>query len=235
MPKTKNTSAPGPSNAQVSRLCAAVERMTMTTQPAPGQRKTRRRRRRGANSGNLSAPLARPINSSGQGAGLIRVKHVEVFGTIAIGAATAGKPVPPATGTITLCPTKAEFKAGHLRALAKIYERLQFHSVRIEYRPVVGTTQGGVILMGFDYDNEADSSPTIESVTAKSPNMQCAIWGSLNMAIPLPRLQPQRWLSLTEVSEAAFGALTYYATGPADTTVGYLRIAYDVSLAGTRL
>lgn len=127
---------------------------------------------------------------------------------------------------------------GHLKALSVVYERMKWHSAAVEFVGAVGSTVGGVVIMGIDYDNDTAKAITLPAVAALNPNVQTAAYKNARMAIPLARMQPQKWVSTesAHIGEGFAGRVIFFASasGQKGKTLGYIRLHYDVSLAGPR-
>lgn len=172
----------------------------------------------------------RATSSSGSiGMGSLTVKHCEVFVNVITGDDGSF------TKRISFKPGASGNEAGYLAAQCKLHERIRWQSLVLEYVGAVGTTEGGVLVLGVDW---LDSQATIDlpHVVALSPSRQCAIWDKMSMSVPMARMQAQPWLNIDSATEASFGALCIFVNGAkAKTNIGYIRIKYSVLLAGTRL
>lgn len=134
---------------------------------------------------------------------------------------------------VDLRPAGSNNSAGYLKAQAAIHERMRWNRVSIEYVGAVGTTVGGVILIGMDWTSSV-TAPTLEKLVSLTPNKQSALWDKMTMPLPASLLQPQRWLNLRTDTEADHGQLAILISGgPKSSEVGYLRINYNVTFAGT--
>lgn len=178
----------------------------------------------------MAPPVPRTTASSSSiSMGSLVVKHCEVFVNLTTG--DDGK----YAKKISFKPGSTGNDAGYLAAQCKLHERIRWQSLVLEYVGAVGTTEGGVIVLGVDW---LDSQATIDlsHVVALSPSKQCAIWDKMNMSVPMSRMQAQPWLNIDSAAEASFGALCVFVNGAkAKTNIGYIRIRYSVLLAGTRL
>lgn len=134
---------------------------------------------------------------------------------------------------VDLRPAGTRNAAGYLKAQASLHERMRWNSLTLEFVGAVGTTVGGVVIMGIDWTSSV-TEPTLEKVVALTPNKQCAVWDKMKLAVPMKSMQAQKWLSLRSDSEADHGQLCIFVQGaPKSQSVGYIRMTYSVSMAGT--
>lgn len=167
-----------------------------------------------------------------RGAGSVRIQFEELFYTLKMetGKTEMGVSIP-------MHPGGAEVKhmAEHLKNMAKIYERMQWHSLSIHYTGALGSTEGGVIVLGFDYDSDVQAKIDMGVVSVMQPSVTFNAYAQPGkvLNVPVARMQPQKWLS-TEGTESHMGSVNVFASGTklAGQTFGYLRVRYDVTLAG---
>lgn len=134
---------------------------------------------------------------------------------------------------VDLRPAGTRNGAGYLTAQASLHERMRWNSLTLEFVGAVGTTVGGVIIMGVDWTSSV-TEPTLEKVVALTPNKQCAVWDKMRLVVPMKAMQAQKWLSLRTDSEADHGQLCIFIQGaPKSQGIGYIRMTYSVSMAGT--
>lgn len=185
-----------------------------------------RRRRRARRSG---AAANGPSNSGGE----IALSMTELLGIVKL---DAGKTEQGFTFPMTPGKMASSSGASHLRALSKIYERIMWNSVRFEYVGAVGTTAGGVVVLGYDYDSEPTPTDlTLQKVVGYSPNTQTSVWDKAMLTVNVAKFSEQRWMSTQSTSTADIGSLVCYATGAtAGATLGYMRVSYAVRLAGPK-
>lgn len=119
----------------------------------------------------------------------------------------------------------------------------------MSYKPAVGSTAAGQVLLGVDYD-PADATLTYNSTAALSPKAVCPVWRETSLSIPPGRAMKQKWLytdasgsraSATEGSDfhfdlrpetAAFGlqvTSTYQSGSP-----GSLWVEYNLEFCSPR-
>lgn len=137
-----------------------------------------------------------------------------------------------ASGTIGIVPDSFPV----LAQLFKSFEKVRWLSFRVFYKPAVGTTVGGLITYGIDWDRKADSATTRQKVAAYTPSHTQAIWADNElspMIIPPSRLQLKLWYTPDQGTPGP-GSLVYRAEGPKSTVVGEIWVHYSVILAGTR-
>lgn len=136
---------------------------------------------------------------------------------------------------IGLRPGSASNEAGYLAAQAKIHERMRWTNLRVEYVGAVGTTEGGVVLLGVDWLNSL-ATIDLKHIVGLSPNKQCAAWDRMSMPVPVSMMRGQTWLSTRSDSEASHGGLAIFVSGAkVSSSIGYIRITYSVAFGGTLL
>lgn len=133
--------------------------------------------------------------------------------------------------------------------VAKAFERVRWNSVRIEYRPAVGSTADGTVAIGFDWGSSSvsatDGSWTLvsavdkASVLATTPNVDMPVWQKGQITIPASRLQSRAWYelpasSISNLFDEAPGTVVWAAQSAASKTVGEIWIHYRVQMSGTR-
>lgn len=136
-----------------------------------------------------------------------------------------------------------------LSNIAKAFERVRWHSARIEYRPAVGANTDGTVAVGFDWGSTdvksvegnwqlvaAIDKPAVLSCT---PNIDMPVWQRATLSIPNARLQSRAWYdlpkeSISTIFDEAPGTVVYAAQSGAGKTVGELWLHYRVQLSGTR-
>nr|WKV33635.1 MAG: RNA-dependent RNA polymerase [Riboviria sp.] len=215
-------------NQRLARLEQQLASLALNT-----SRPRSRSRRRSASRNRPRPSRVAPSTSSGSsgGAGDCTISFSEILATISFTDAETQH-----SQSIEMRPGGSNNKATHLANLGKLYERMQWHSLTIEYTGTVGTTEGGTIMMGYDYDHDVPVTVDIASVGVMQPNVTCAAWDKSRIVIPVQRLAPQKWMSTEKDAEAPTGQLCLFAVGAnlKGKTVGYLRAHYRVSFAGPR-
>lgn len=158
-------------------------------------------------------------------AGGIKVSNAELLATDVRGKNGVGK-------IYSLGPVSSNM--GHYKALALIYERYRFLSLRIEYVAAIGTTVGGVVTVGMDYDGTM-AIVSQAKVSSLNPSFSVPVHRNRSMTIPPKFLNPQKWLSTRGESEAHPGAIVVWCTSNSDETLGLIRCHYTVEFAGPEL
>lgn len=213
-------------SARMSRIESALQRLTVTPQQRRGRSKSRSRsrsRRRNEQMGRA------PTGSSSV---VIDLKTEEVLCTLTMGAGLTEH-----SYHVSLRPGGTNNSAGHLGALAKLYERMKWHSVTVHYIGSVGSTVGGTVAVGIDYDTDITKPLTLAQVAAMQPNRQVSAFKNVSFTVPIKRMEPQRWMSTENDTEAPHPQVCIHASGGdlAGKGYGYIRIAYHVSFAGFKL
>lgn len=122
--------------------------------------------------------------------------------------------------------------------ITKVFERLVWRSVRVEYVPMVGTTEGGSVIYGVDWAYAVDTATkaTRANVSTLTPVCDGPIWQRSAISLPASELQTRRFYSLvsTDKFDNSPGQLCVNATSKTAATVGEIWVTYTVSLSGTR-
>jgi len=126
-----------------------------------------------------------------------------------------------------------------LGKLAGTFEKIIWHNMRIYWKPAVGTTYGGLVTLGVDW-NSAKLASSRSDVAAYTPSSTCAVWSDMSSA-PLVLSQAK----LMTRKEFIIGADAKVDRGPGtlvvgvsipkpDTvTLGEIWISYSATLSGT--
>lgn len=225
-------------NRLVNDLRAAL--VSATNTPAPRRRRARRRNvnRNAAIPPVVSMPPAVPRRrrnrkkntSSGTLAteGTLRLQKMELLTTVTSdGRGTV-------SSTVVLEPSSCPL----LKSLIRSFERIRWHKIHILWKPAVGTTVGGLITYGVDWDQSAPATSR-ENIASYSPSATNAIWADTTarpMVLPSSRLMSRQWYTPQSGDQVdrAPGSLVYSANGPVSTVLGEFWIDYSVTLSGTK-
>lgn len=120
------------------------------------------------------------------------------------------------------------------------FDRIRYESLQFYWKPLVGTTYGGAISMGFDWDWGA-SDTTRDKISGFSPNRTLPLYAdgeSKPLTLPKSRLQSRLWYvpKATNYEDKGPGKVLYCADGKSDkteTTIGDIWVKYTVVLSGT--
>lgn len=134
----------------------------------------------------------------------------------------------------------SKFGAGHLLALAQSFETVRWDYIQVEYVPEVGSTVGGAVSVGVDWDLAGAEPTTHASVTTRSPNFLTPCWQRMSMRIDTAAMTNRRWfknVATTDPFESAPFNLVVWVSGDATKPIalGSLVLKYKVEFAGTRL
>lgn len=127
-----------------------------------------------------------------------------------------------------------------LKGLAAQFDRIKFHSLKVFYKPAVGTTYGGLVAYGADWDFKTDVQPR-EKISSLTPNACHAAWNdSENRPLVLPpsKLQSRAWYTTSGAGvDAGPCRLLIAANGKADssgeTILGEIWVQYKITMMGT--
>lgn len=214
-------------NGQMAQLVALLQRaLAIQSQPpAPrtASQPARRRRRRRAQAG----PSGATVNSDGG----VSISRTELLGTLSL---PAGQPT--VVGHFDLVPDSCAF----LKSLFKSFERIRWTKIHIYYKPAVGTTYGGLVSVGVDWDfSGADAGRSV--LSAYTPNFTVSAWTdtqSRPMVLPPARLAGRAWYTprTGDWIDKGPGKIHWAVDGTtskAATSIGELWISYTAQLMGT--
>lgn len=211
------------SNGEVQMLISALTRL-MQSKPASPQQPSRKRRNK---------KKTRAAKSGVSSEGTITLSRTELLTTLKLAKSSS-----TVSGNVDILPSSFPF----LKGVSKSFDRIRWNSIRLYYKPAVGTTYGGLVSFGMDWDwatNTTDRA-TVNSLT---PNFSCAAWHdseSRPMVLPPNRLQSRAWY--TPNGDANWvdkgpGRIRYAADGTSDTskdvTLGEIWIKYSCTMQGT--
>lgn len=218
-PKRKNAS-----NQEVKQLISLMQKMVASSQPASSGRRRRKR-------ASKKRPMS--VGKASQPDGVISISRSELLKAIVLPKNTA-----EAKGHIDIVPGSFSFLAN----VANSFEQLRWDSLQFFYKPAVGTTYGGLVSFGVDWDFSS-SDLSRDKISGFTPNQTCAAWQDTEknpMVCPVGRLRNVPWY-LPNSKTAGFelkgpGKLMYAVNGTSPTTdftVGELWARYRVTMQGT--
>lgn len=219
---------------------ARLDRMSVS---GAGRTSTRRRRRgagvvaRVENAASLPPPqprrrrarTRRPRNGLSVAEGELTITKSELVKNVITSADGSAR------GLFGIVPDEFPY----LKSLFGAFERVKWHSFACFYKPAVGTTVGGLITYGIDWDREGTNVRDRTQVSAYTPTTTTSIWCD-NSARPLvaqqAKLAGRLWYTprTGDSVDKGPGDLVYACNGPASSTVGELWVTYRVTMAGTR-
>lgn len=126
--------------------------------------------------------------------------------------------------------------AGYLASMVKMFDQLRWESLSFEWVPCVGTTEGGTVFMGIDWDSSQPDKKdlTMNRVSACTPTTSTPLYRARTLNISAQRHQYQKWLR-PHVDGQSLGLLLLFGSGPVNKTLGYIMADYHVLFQGTRL
>lgn len=208
-----------------------------------GKRVARRKRQKakktpGTASVGVSVPFRRRGGNRGgrAGDGEITISRKELFKSITTDA--TGKK----SDYADLVPSNFNV----LKHLAKSFERIKWLKCHVYYKPAVGTTKGGLITIGVDWDFSAPEATKITRLVATgfTPSSTCAIWDDMEdrkMVLPANRLMSRQWYheistGTSDRYDEAPGRLVYAVetSDALNSLVGEIWVEYTVVMSGTQ-
>lgn len=214
------------SRAEMRKLRQLLAATSITPQ-APAPKKKKRRRRRKA-AGGVPAGVSRGVNPSGvtPNNGEIVVSRCELLASISAN---------PTSGTVDMVPTSSAMP--WLHKLSSAFDRIEWITATLHWKPFVGTTTGGSVAFGVDWNSNTGSTPTRAQVQASTPVYESPVWQSGSINLP-KRYLMTRAVYLLEASSKCDkmpGTFIWAVAGAAssNSALGEVWITYKVRLSGT--
>lgn len=120
---------------------------------------------------------------------------------------------------------------------AALMERYKFNKLVIEYRPLVGSTVGGAVSFGIDWNATLVDKDRAQ-ISGLSPNVSCAVAATTKLNLPVSQLQARKWLVLTGTSDSVdtkVGRLLFAVTGDKNKSMGEFWVHYIVEMQGLNI
>lgn len=124
-----------------------------------------------------------------------------------------------------------------LKGVATSFEKVKWHSMKMYWKPAVGTTEGGLVTMGVRWESGKVSDNRV-TVAALTPSATGAVWEDGEkrpLVVPPARLMTRAWYIIgAKDSDAGPGTLEVGVTGSPGKVLGEVWVEYTVTLAGTK-
>lgn len=218
MPRKKKNS--GDVSQLISMLRAAIIAQPVANQNRPKAKKRKKR-----------SPASRMTQTDPGG---MMISRRELIAEVTLAATKSD-----VYGMVELRPDKFHF----LKGLAKSFERFRFSKMRIYWKPAVGTTVGGMVGLGVDWDfSTTTSNQTRADISSYTPSQCFAVWADTEpkpLVLPQNRLQSRPWyLTSGTTFDGGVALLKYAASGEANAssarTLGEIWVDYTVQFSGTQ-
>lgn len=156
--------------------------------------------------------------------GTLRVKYRELLTSVSVNSTQIYEFLPGATGM------------PHLDARAGLYEMYKIIGVRFIYKPAVGTSTNGEVLLGVDFDSR-DIVQTYLGTAALQPKSTGPVWRAFGLRVPPERAMKQKWLLTSNLQDdaPARGAFTLQVTNTANLEPGTIWCEYHLLFASPRI
>ena len=161
--------------------------------------------------------------------GVLRLNKIELVKSVTVGARSTY------VGELTIIPDSFPL----LSSLFVSFERVKWLALEFFWKPAVGTTEGGLVTYGIDWDRESVTASSRADIALYAPSHTNAIWAdtaSQPMVLPQSRLMSRAYYTprSSDNTEQGPGSLVVFVDGPANKIVGELWARYSVELSGTR-
>lgn len=216
---------PGKKENQMTELINLLTKLTQGNQPAPNtssSKKKKKKKKRGKKKQAMS------VNSND---GSVTMSRKELLSTVKMPANAT-----EATGHIDLVPDSFAF----LKTVFSSFDRVRWTRIGIHYKPAVGTSYGGLVSFGMDWDFQS-ADVNRAKISGFTPNATIAAWGDTEktpMTLPQNRLQSRAWYlpRATSWEDRGPGKIHWAANGTkanTETTLGEFWVTYTVLMYGT--
>lgn len=126
-----------------------------------------------------------------------------------------------------------------LKNVSKAFEKYQWVSVKMFWKPAVGTTVGGLVSLGMRWE-ETEAIPSKRTeIVSHTPNRTHAVWEDgegLPLVIPSDKLQTRRWYLIgAKGPDGGPGQVEVgVSTSETHKLLGELWVEYSIRMAGTK-
>lgn len=198
---------------EVAQLVSALRNVSI--RPTPKKRRRPRQRRQ-----NMNETLGRIV-----------LHRKELVTTIQLSSNASS-----ADGSFDIAPAAFPF----LKGLGAVFEQSRWDMLKLFYKPAVGTTFGGLVSVGVDWDSTGSQSSR-SSVVALTPNFTTPAWCDTEknpLTCKVNQLQARLWFAHnTKVDMIKGPGKIFWAvdatSAATKTTVGEIWVEYRITLQGT--
>lgn len=142
-------------------------------------------------------------------------------------------------GKIDIFPSSFSF----LKNISSSFDRLIWNSLKIYYKPAIGTAYGGLVSVGMDWDFIADEIDR-KAISSLTPNISTAAWQDTEtkpLVLPQSRLQSRKYYFPNNTKagdvDRGPGRLHWAVEGTSNkdsgTVLGEIWATYSVTMQGT--
>nr|QXN75441.1 MAG: hypothetical protein [Grapevine-associated sobemo-like virus 1] len=225
MPRKKKTRPAAETGQLVALFSKLLSGHSTSNNPGPQRPKKKRRRKR------QSRGMAGP-----SGEGSMTLSRRELVASVKAG--DPNRNGGDGMGHIDLLPNSFSF----LRGIAGNFDRVKWMRISIYFKPAVGSTIGGLVTVGVDWDF-AGNNLTRQNVSALTPcfTIQVSHDGEGRpLNLPANKLQSRAWYTpyaerTVPLVDKGPGRVHWAVTSsqPKDTVLGELWVHYSVTMQGT--
>lgn len=122
-----------------------------------------------------------------------------------------------------------------LHKLSAAFDRIEWLSATLHYKPFVGTNSTGSIAFGVDWNSDVGTLSR-EKILAATPVYESPVWQGGNMALPAKMLMTRKFyfLQSSVAADKMPGILMWNLAGATtSSSYGELWVTYKVRLSGT--
>lgn len=128
-----------------------------------------------------------------------------------------------------------------LKSIGTAFERVQWLQLEFFWKPALGTTAGGLVSYGIDWDFVGSTTKSRADISCCTPNVSHAIWmdsQSKPLVVPSSRLMGRLWYTPDAGDDVDKGPgrflIAVDMTSSQALTVGEIWARYKVRFSGTR-
>jgi hypothetical protein len=124
--------------------------------------------------------------------------------------------------------------ASRLNSYGQMFDLYHINMLKVHYRPTVGTSQPGKLIMGVDYDS-VSSNTTTSQVLALRPGFSGPLYIPNTIVLDPARLNKQRWIRTFNGTSMESSAGTICWVQTTVDAPGDVWIEYDITFTSPRL
>lgn len=132
----------------------------------------------------------------------------------------------------------------YLKQISTAFERVQWMSCQLFWKPAVGTTFGGLVTYAVDWDSDLGANVGRAKLSAYTPVVSHAVWQDSQktpLVLPPSRLMSRTWYLFSHSSAdvvdkqpGRIGIAADCSASNSDVLLGEMWVRYSVKFSGTR-
>lgn len=218
------------SRAERGQLVGLMAKLGLANSaPPPPRTRPKRKKKKKKASGMQGIPAGVTRGTSASGAqpsnGEIVVTRCELLDAVVVSTAAS-------VGSVALLPSSTALS--WLHKLRSAFDRIEWLSAKLHWKPFVGTQTSGSVAFGVDWNSVA-ATVTRAKVQACTPVYESPVWQAGNLNLPARYLMSRKvyHFDATDEADRQPGKLIWAVAGASAATVGEIWCTYKVRLSGT--